>query len=159
MFHSVRRNASQQRKAFLAGRLAEILQEQVQPTVSVFIVGRIDAVFNAIFSIIYLVLVLTSMSPQVQIYIIHFLWSPIQVCQFLTHSVSYGIYNKEVQGKLFNYAKACTTRHSKVITLNRQWTKLMDINVLYYSPSLFLYCTSRDMQLHLLQCIKYCNTV
>ena len=48
-FHSVKRNAAQQRKSNKAGRLAEILQEQVKPILAVFCVGGIDAVFDFLF--------------------------------------------------------------------------------------------------------------
>ena len=45
-FHSVKRSAAQERKSNKAGRLAEILQEQVKPTIAVFRVGGIDGVYS-----------------------------------------------------------------------------------------------------------------
>ena len=51
-FHSVKRNAAQERKSNKAGRLAEILQEQVKPTMAVFRVGGIDAVLDMISAVI-----------------------------------------------------------------------------------------------------------
>ena len=118
LFHCVTRNASQQRKAFLAGRLAEILQKQLRPTLSILIVGGIDAIFNLLFVILYMALVFANVTPLTQLYMIQFLLTPIQICQSLSHSMSYGVYNKEIRDKLLDYVKVCTTRHSKVIALN-----------------------------------------
>ena len=47
-FHSVKRNATEERKSNKAGRLAEIFKEQVKPTMSVFRVGGNDAVLDMI---------------------------------------------------------------------------------------------------------------
>ena len=55
-FHSVKRNAAQQRKSHKAGRLAEILQEQVKPTLAVFRVGGIDVVLDILFGLISVVI-------------------------------------------------------------------------------------------------------
>ena len=45
-FKSVKRNTTEKRKAAKVGRLIEILEEQLKPTLSVFIAGGIDAMFN-----------------------------------------------------------------------------------------------------------------
>ena len=120
-FRSVKRNASQQRKAIMAGRLVDKLQEQLKPTLSVFIVGGIDGVFNLLFAIVYAVEAYYNVTPLTHIYIIDFVRTPIQVCQSLSHALSYGIYRDEVWHKLFNYIlKLCPTKRSKVIVLNRQ---------------------------------------
>ena len=47
-FNSVKKNTAEEQKAVKVGRLMEILQEQVQPTVSVFIAQGIDAVLNVL---------------------------------------------------------------------------------------------------------------
>ena len=47
-FNSVKKNTAEEQKAVKFGRLMEILQEQVKPTVSVFIAQGIDAVFNGL---------------------------------------------------------------------------------------------------------------
>ena len=45
-FKSVKKSTAEQEKAMKVGRMMEILEEQVKPTVSVFIAQGIDAVFN-----------------------------------------------------------------------------------------------------------------
>ena len=59
--HSVKRNAAQHRKSNKAGRLAEILQEQVKPTLAVFRVGGIDAALDIL--IVLISVVASSLSP------------------------------------------------------------------------------------------------
>ena len=54
-----KRNAAQEGKSNKVGRLAEILQEQVKPTlaiIAVFRVGGIDAILDIVFAIIIVVL-------------------------------------------------------------------------------------------------------
>ena len=54
-FHSVKRSAAQQRKSHKAGRLVEILQEQVKPILAIFRVGGIDAVIDILTVVIAVV--------------------------------------------------------------------------------------------------------
>ena len=63
-FHSVKRNAAQERKSIKAGRLLEILQEQVKPTLAVFRVGGIDAVLDILIGVISAVLFVFSLSTM-----------------------------------------------------------------------------------------------
>ena len=116
-FQRVNRNADQERRSIRAGRLAEILQEQVKPTLSVFIVGGIDGLFNFLFTISYVMAY--NVSPLTQLYIIDFVWTPLQFCQSLSHTFSYGIYNKEVRDKFISF---CTTKRSNVTIINVQST-------------------------------------
>ena len=55
-FHSFKRGAAQQRISHKAGRLADILQKQVKPTLAVFRVGGIDAVLDVFFILISVIL-------------------------------------------------------------------------------------------------------
>ena len=64
-FHSVKRNAAQERKSNKAGRLLKILQEQVKPTMSVFRVGGIDAVIDIISLVMAAVATLVSPANNV----------------------------------------------------------------------------------------------
>ena len=121
-FHSVKRSAAEEQKSIKAGRLVEILQEQIRPTLSVFIAGGVDGVLNMIHVIIYFV-VYFNFSNTGTLYITHFLLIPIQLCQSLSHILSYGLYNKEIRKRLLdNYCsrKCCRSTRSKVVTLNRQ---------------------------------------
>ena len=77
-FHSVKRSAAQQRKSHKAGRLAEILQEQVKPTVAVFCVGGIDAVVDILLAFGAVVSNFFSPSSTVTyILLLHNLWQPL----------------------------------------------------------------------------------
>ena len=50
-FHSVKRSAAEERKSVKAGKLVEVLQEQLKPTLSVFIAGGIDGAFSLLAAI------------------------------------------------------------------------------------------------------------
>ena len=116
-FHSVKRTAEEQRELTKAGRLAEILQEQVKPTLAVFRVGGIDAVFDILAS---LVIVAT-----------HFL-SPSSTTAFIvtavfpTHCITYLqsvnhwlVYNVDIREEMFDCIRMRKKR-SKVIVLHRE---------------------------------------
>ena len=115
-FHSVKRNAAQQRKSNKAGRLAEILQEQVKPTLAVFRVGGIDAVFDFLFLALTSVTsgLFASSSFMVYIAISQFITIPIQYVQSLNHSL---VYNPDIQEKMTDCIRM-RNKQSKVIMLH-----------------------------------------
>ena len=122
-FHSVKRSAAEEQKSIKAGRLVEILQEQIKPTLSVFIAGGVDGMLNVIHVIIYTVASFNVFSSTEVMYITLFILIPIQLCQSLSHVLSYGLYNKKIRERLLdNYCsrKCCRSTRSKVVTLNRQ---------------------------------------
>ena len=122
-FHSVKRSAAEEQKSIKAGRLVEILQEQIKPTLSVFIAGGIDGLMNMLFVIIIVISSSLIDSSIVSFYVIQFILIPIQLCQSLSHILSYGLYNKEIRKRLLdNYCsrKCCRSTRSKVVTLNNQ---------------------------------------
>ena len=122
-FHSVKRSAAEERKSIKAGRLVEILQEQIKPTLSVFIAGGVDGTLNMLFVIIVYILSFSTDSTIVFLYVVQFVLLPVQFCQSLSHILSYGLYNKEIQKRLLdNYcsSKCCSSTRSKVVFLNRQ---------------------------------------
>jgi len=117
-FHSVKRNAIEERKSNKAGRLVEILQEQLKPTLSVFIAGGIDGLLNMLFVIA--IGISSSFSSGIKLlYVIQFILVPIQLCQSVSHALTYGIYNNEIRKRLFS-CNYCNTTKSKVVVLNRQ---------------------------------------
>ena len=95
-FHSVKRNAAQQRKSNKAGRLAEIFQEQVKPTLAVFRVGGIDGAFD-MFILALSTLTFSSSSFIVFIVTSQFIAIPIQYLQSLNHSL---VYNPDIREKM-----------------------------------------------------------
>ena len=52
----------------MAGRLVDKLQEQLKPTLSVFIVGGINGLFNLLYAIIYTVETFYDVTPLTHIY-------------------------------------------------------------------------------------------
>ena len=111
-FHGIDRKKSNR-----AGQLVEILQEQLKPTISVFIVGGIDALFNLLF--ISLVVLRAFLPVNLQFYIVQLVGVPLQLCQAAAHPLAYGFYEKDIEEKIFTCDRPCTKR-SKVIVLNRQ---------------------------------------
>ena len=92
-FHSVKRSAAQEGKSIKAGRLAEILQEQVKPTLAVFRVGGIDAALDILIALITAMLFVFSLSSTM-IYIVTVLIAiPIQYLQSANHAL---IYNSDI---------------------------------------------------------------
>ena len=123
VFHSVKRSAAEEQKSIKVGRLVEILQEQIKPTLSVFIAGGVDGMLNMIHALIYIVASFNFFSSTETLYIIQFILVPIQLCQSLSHVLSYGLYNKKIRERLLdNYCsrKCCRSTRSKVVILNRQ---------------------------------------
>ena len=115
-FHSVKRNAAQHRKSNKAGRLAEILQEQVKPTLAVFRVSGIDAVLDIL--IVLISVVASSLSPSsITAFIVTTQLAGIfiQYLQSANHAL---VYNTDIREKMIG----CIIRnkHSKVIVLHRK---------------------------------------
>ena len=84
-FHSVKRSAAEEQKSIKAGRLVEILQEQIKPTLSVFIAGGVDGTLNMVFVIVFVIASFTG-SSTVFLYVIQFVLLPVQLCQSLNHT-------------------------------------------------------------------------
>ena len=116
-FHSVKRSAAQERKSNKAGRLAEILQEQVTPTLAVFRVGGIDAVLDILAALIASVASLLSPSSTTAFIIIAPLMTlVILYLQSANHSV---VYNIDIREKMIDCIRVGKKR-SKVIVLHRE---------------------------------------
>ena len=116
-FHSVKRNAAQQRKSQKAGRLAEILQEQVKPTLAVFRVGGIDAVLDILTTVVAVVASFVSPSSTMAFIIsAQFTGILIQYIQSANHSL---VYDCDIQEKMIGCIRMRNKR-SKVIVLHRE---------------------------------------
>ena len=117
-FHSVKRNAAQEGKSNKAGRMAEILQEQVKSTLAVFRVGGIDAILDILFAIIVVVLGFLYPSNTIVYNIVtaQIVAVPIQYIQSANHAL---VYNSNIREKIFDYINV-RNKHSKVIILHRE---------------------------------------
>ena len=117
-FHSVKRNAAQERKSITAGRLTEILEEQVKPTLAVFRVGGIDAVLDILLALIIAVANLFILSDTLTyIVIIQFVGIPIQYLQSVNHAL---VYNVDIREKMINGCIRPKNKRSKVIVLHKE---------------------------------------
>ena len=116
-FHSVKRNAAQRRELSNAGRLAEILQEQIKPTLSVFRVGGIDAALDTLIALIAVVAnLLNPSSTMAFIVTTQFMVIPIQYIQSANHSL---VYNCDIRGKIIDCIRM-RNRCNKVIVSCRE---------------------------------------
>ena len=117
-FHSVKRNAAQERKSNKAGRLAEILKEQVKPTMAVFRVGGIDAVLDILSAVIIAATLLFSPSNNIMAFIVTgpLIAVPIEYLQSANHWL---VYNIDIREKMIACIIARKKR-SKVIMLHRE---------------------------------------
>ena len=115
-FHSVKRNAAQQRRSQKAGRLAEILQEQVKPTLAVFRVGGIDAALDILIALLTAVTNILSPSSATAFIVIQLMAIPIQYIQSANHSL---IYNRDIREKMIGCIRM-RKKHSKVVVLHRR---------------------------------------
>ena len=95
----------------------EILEEQVKPTLSVFIAGGIDAVFN-VFAI-FISLLLISLGSNTSV--LNHLVPAVTIFQYCSHAVVYGLCDKYIRKEVINiYDKIRGPKKSKVIMLNGQ---------------------------------------
>ena len=116
-FHSVKRNATQERKSNKAGRLAEILEEQVKPTMAVFRVGGIDAVLDILSAVIVAVAFLVSPSNTVAFIVTGpLIGISIEFLQSVNHCL---VYNIDIREKMIDCIRPKKKR-SKVIVLHRE---------------------------------------
>ena len=116
-FKSVKRNTTEKQKAAKVGRLIEILEEQLKPTLSVFIAGGIDAMFNIFLIIIILLGSIFGFETLIQ----NNVTLAIRLCQYCSHAVVYALRDKYIGKEIKDlYAKIKGPKKSKVIMLNRQ---------------------------------------
>ena len=129
-FHSVKRDAAQERKSNKVGRLAEILQEQVKPTLAVFRVGGIHAVLDTLTAStaaatnFFAPSSITAFIITVQLMVIF-----IQYLQSANYALIYNIITREKMIKMIGCKRVKNTC-SKVIVLHRDYSHY--INTRYY---------------------------
>ena len=116
-FKSVKRDTVEKQNVVNMGRLMEILQEQVKPTVSVFIAQGIDAVFNGFAMVIMILVGMVGSDFAIQSSML----LALNLCQYCSHAVVYALRDKYIRKEFMNtYEKIMGPRKSKVIMLNGQ---------------------------------------
>ena len=106
-------------------RLIHNLQMQLESSLPVFVLGGIDCLLNisrvVVFGII--ITIYPSLSTAA-LSVTQFSVYPLEYCQIISHSVTYGIYKEEVRKKIHQYyqrlKRLLPLRPSKIITLHPQ---------------------------------------
>ena len=106
-------------------RLIHNLQIQLESSLPVFVLGGVDCFLNLLRVVIVTVMaVYYSDDVTTRLYFFQFVFYPLEYCQIISHSVTYGVYKKEVRRKLRKHyrrlQRLLPLRPSKVITLNPQ---------------------------------------
>ena len=125
--NNLRLSGRDEQKITKLQRLIHNLQMQLKSSLPVFVLGGIDCLFNVLYVVIIVIihaLYPVTSNPVVGIVLIQFLVLPLEYCQIISHSVTYGIYKKEVRKKLHQYyqhfQRLLPMRPSKVSTLHPQ---------------------------------------
>ena len=87
-------------------RLIHNLQMQLESSLPVFVLGGIDCLLNVSRIVLFIVIIVFfpfSSGATLSIYSYEFIAKPLQYCQTISHSVTYGIYTKGVKNKLRQY--------------------------------------------------------
>ena len=108
-------------------RLIHSLQLQLESSLPVFVLGGVDCLFNVLHIVTFIVIAVNYPLPSSaipRIYFMQFLVNPLEYCQIISHSITYGVYQKTVRKKLHNYyqwfQRLFPPCPSKVITLHSQ---------------------------------------
>ena len=108
-------------------RLIHNLQMQLESSLPVFVLGGIDCLLNALHIVTFIVVAVNYPLPSSaipRIYFMQFLVNPLEYCQIISHSITYGVYQRTVRKKLRNYYQRFQRLFppcpSKVITLHSQ---------------------------------------
>ena len=108
-------------------QLIHNLQIQFESSVPVFVLGGIDCILNVLRCVISIVVFTSypiSSGSTVGIYLYQFLVKPFDYCQIISHSVTYGVYKKDVRKRLHQFyqrlQRMVPLHPSKVVTLHPQ---------------------------------------
>ena len=108
-------------------RLIHNLQMQLESSLPVFLLGGIDCLLNVSRVLVFVAINVfcpLSSSASAGMYLYQFFVNPLSYYQAISHSVTYGLYKKEVRKKLRQYYQRLQgmlpLRPSKIITLHPQ---------------------------------------
>ena len=108
-------------------RLVHNLQIQLESSLPLFLLGGIDCFLNVLRVICHIVISIyypRSSGAIPRIYFFQFIVNPLEYCQIISHSITYGVYKKEVRKKLRQYyqhfQRMLPLCPNKVITLPPQ---------------------------------------
>ena len=108
-------------------RLIHNLQLQLESSLPLVVLGGIDCLLNVLRVVIFVfinVFYPLSSNPVGGIYFHQFIVYPLEYCQIISHSITYGVYKKQIRKKLCKYCKRFRRLlplcPSKVIALQSQ---------------------------------------
>ena len=104
--NNLKLNGKDEHKVTRLQRLVHNLQMQFRSSLPVFILGGVDCLLNIFRTGIYAVInsfYPLSTYPSIHFSYVIFVIFPIWNCQIISHSITYGIYQKTVRKKLRNY--------------------------------------------------------
>ena len=106
-------------------RLIHNLQMQLESSLPVFVLGGVDFILIVSRSVIFIIInAFYPPGTTLQIVFVQFFVIPLEYCQIISHSITYGIYKTEVRKKLHQYyqhhQRLLPLRPSKVVTLHPQ---------------------------------------
>ena len=99
-FKSVKRSSAEEQAAVKAGRLVEILQEQVKPTFTVFMAGGIDVVFSLSPIALFILRRIVNFDAYFKIPIVI-----MQLSQYFSHAVVYAVHDNDIQKKSWKFTE------------------------------------------------------
>jgi len=86
----------------------------MKPMLSVFIAGGIDGLLNMVFVIVFGISSSIG-SSNAFLYVTQFIIAPIQLCQSMSHALTYGIYSKKIRKWLFDHS-CCNTTKARLLS-------------------------------------------
>ena len=108
-------------------KLSHNLQMHLESSLPVFVLGGIDGLLNVLRAVIFVSVSAffpLSSDAMFRVQFVQFFVSPLEYCQIISHSVTYGIYKKEVKKKLHQYyqhiQRLFPLRPSKIVILHPQ---------------------------------------
>ena len=103
-------------------KLVKMFRAQAKPTITLLLVGGIDAIANILIPLTY-VMISISVEPNTKVYIEQFFIHPLRSALLLSHPLVYGLYMKKIRNRL----PKCTVcqgqwnfHHSRVTFLRQQ---------------------------------------
>ena len=121
VFQRTHTNAAERKKAISTGILLDKLRKELKPTISILMMGGVDGLLNLLEPIIWLgghlVYIQDPRLRQLNIRVVTLL---VQLCQSLSHSLTYGFYNKKIRKYLCENKEKLFKKRSKVIILNNK---------------------------------------
>ena len=108
-------------------RLIHNLQLQLESSLPLFVLGGVDCLLNVLRVIIFVILYVFYLRISdfaISVYHYQLFANPLEYFQIISHSITYGLYKKEVKDKLCQYyqrlQRLLPLRPSKVVTLHPQ---------------------------------------